>query len=200
MTGLDSHKKDFYGQIFSDENFNEKTILDKEFDGCSFKSCDFSEATFFNCEFTDCHFIACNLSILKVDNSQFSDVEFTDCKLIGVNWIKAYWRGFTLGIPLKFKRCLINSSSFYGLTLTNIVIDQCRAHDVDFREANLSGASFCQTDLTNSIFNNTNLMGADFNQAENYDINLNNNVIKNARFCRYEAVRLLEHLGINLIG
>lgn len=200
MTDLDCNKTDFYSQIFSAENFNKKIISGKEFDGCSFKSCDFSEATFSNCKFTDCHFIACNLSILKVDNSIFSDVEFVDCKLIGVNWIKACWRGLTLGIPLKFKRCLINSSSFFGLTLTNIVIDQCRAHDVDFRKANLSGASFSHTDLTNSIFNNTNLMGANFNEAENYDININNNVIKNASFCRYEAVRLLEHLGIKLIG
>jgi len=142
MTALESNKKDFYGQTFSDENFNGKTISAKEFDGCYFQSCDFNEAIFLNCEFTDCNFIACNLSILNVDNSKFSDVEFVDCKLIGVNWITAYWRGLTLGTPLKFKRCLINSSSFYGLNLTKIVIEQCRAHDVDFREANLSGASF----------------------------------------------------------
>ena len=38
-----------------------------------------------------------------------------------------------------------------------------------------------------------------FNEAKNYDININSNVITNATFCRYEAVRLLESLNLNLI-
>ena len=39
-----------------------------------------------------------------------------------------------------------------------------------------------------------------FNEAVNYDIDVNNNVLKDAMFCRYEVVRLLESLGVNLIG
>ena len=92
---------------------------------------------------------------------------------------------------------MINSSSFYGLNQTKIVIEECRAHDVDFREANLSGANFSHTDLASSLFGNTNLTGAKFNDAVNYDINTS--LVKNATFCRYEAIRLLDSLGINLI-
>ena len=95
---------------------------------------------------------------------------------------------------------MINSSSFYGLNLAKIIIEECRAHDVDFREANFSDANFSRTDLTNSLFHNTNLTGANFNEAENYDINVRNNIVKNAKFCRYEAVRLLDPLGIILIN
>jgi len=198
MSELVSVKSKNYEQTFCEENFSQSQLWDKEFDSCHFQSCNFSDATFFNCEFTDCKFIDCNLSNLKVNDSKFLDIQFIDCKVIGVNWTKAYWRGLTLGTAVTFKRCMINSSSFYGLNLPRIFIDECRAHDVDFREANLSGAILSDTDLTNSIFHHTNLTGADFNGAENYDINIINNIVKNATFCRYEAVSLLESLGINL--
>ena len=36
-------------------------------------------------------------------------------------------------------------------------------------------------------------------ESENYDINVKNNTVNNASFCRYEAVRLLTYLGINLL-
>jgi uncharacterized protein YjbI with pentapeptide repeats len=94
---------------------------------------------------------------------------------------------------------MINSSSFYGLNLQKIAIEQCRAHDVDFREANLSGVNFSHTDLMNSLFNNTNLTDANFSEADNYDINIRNNIINKATFSRHEAVRLLNSLDINLI-
>ena len=200
MTNFECDEKEVFGQVFCEVSFTQKKISGKEYDRCHFQSCDLSYATFFNCEFTECKFTDCDLSVLNVGNSKFLDVEFFDCKVIGVNWAKAYWRGLTIGVPLKFKRCMINSSSFYGLNLAKIIIENCRAHDVDFREANFSRASFSCTDLTNSIFHNTNLAGANFNEAKNYDINVKNNLIKNAKFCRFEAVRLLESLDINLIN
>lgn len=80
-----------------------------------------------------------------------------------IGWTKAYWRGLVLGSQLQFKKCLINSSSFYRLNQAGITIEACQAHDVDFREANFSRANFSGTDLTNSLFGNTNLAEANFN-------------------------------------
>ena len=199
MDDIDSDKKEFYGQAFCDLDFSSREIAGKEFDNCSFESCDFSDAIFKKCEFIDCTFTKCNLGFLNAGNSKFTDIVFQDCKAIAIDWTKAYWRGLRLGSPLVFRRCMINSSSFYGLNQAKIVIEDCRAHDVDFREANCSGANFSHTDLANSLFNNTNLAGADFSEAINYDININNNVIKNAKFCRHEAIRLLESLDIKLV-
>ncbi|WP_083608235.1 pentapeptide repeat-containing protein [Teredinibacter haidensis] len=200
MESITVDKKEFYNQKFVDIALTGEELKGKEFDGCSFSSCDFSEAVFRNCQFSDCKFVKCNLSLLNITNSKFSDVEFQDCKMLGIDWTKAYWRGLSLGSPLKFKDCLISSSSFYALNQSRITIENCRAHDVDFREANFSRANFSETDLTNSLFSNTNLTEANFNLATNYDINIHQNTVKNAKFCRYEAVRLLELLGIKLIG
>lgn len=199
MTDITGDKKAFYGETFCDENYAEKRISGKEFDGCQFESCDFSAALLLHCAFIDCTFNTCNLSVLNVANSTFQDVEFLDCKVLGVDWTKAEWGGLALGTPLAFKRCMLNSSSFYGLSQPKIVIEHCKAHDVDFREADLGGANFSHSDLSNSLFSHTDLTGANFDEALNYDIDVNNNVVKNARFSRNEAVRLLASLGIKLI-
>ncbi|BBB23649.1 pentapeptide repeat-containing protein [Isorropodon fossajaponicum endosymbiont JTNG4] len=175
MENVITSKEEFYSQEFANISLSRKELTGKEFDCCVFNSCDFSEAIVRNCKFSNCKFVNCSLSLLSTINSKFLEVEFQECKMLGIDWTKAYWRGLVLGSQLQFKKCLINSSSFYGLNQAGITIEACQAHDVDFREAN-------------------------FNLATNYDININNNIIRTAKFCRYEAVRLLESLGIDLIS
>ena len=199
MSNIFALEKEFYNKEFTDLTCSGQKIHEAEFDNCTFVDCDFYELAFNGSKFSECKFIKCNLSLINVVNCQFSNVEFADCKMLGIDWTKAYWRGLALGLPLAFKNCLINSSSFYGLKLHEILIGDCIAHDVDFREADLTLASFTGTDLSNSLFSNTNLISADFYSATNYDIDLNTNKIDDAKFCRYEAVRLLESLGINLV-
>jgi len=147
----------------------------------------------------DCHFINCNISVIKITQSKFSDVVFDECKVIGVDWTKAYWPSMTFCSPIKFHKCILNDSSFMGLNLQEIVIEECKAHDVDFREGNFSEANFTYTDFAYSVFNKTNLTGADFSEATNYNINIYRNEIKKAKFTRYEAVSLLESLDIELV-
>jgi len=199
MSKLVSKEKEFYNQVFNDEACSELSLIDIVFDSCEFITCDFSNAIFRNCEFIDCSFVKCNLNSILLNNSKFSDVVFSECKMLGVDWTKAYWRDLALGSALKFNECMINSSSFYGLNQTEITIKGCRAHDVDFREADFSKANFKDSDLSNSIFSNTNLTSAKFAGAINYDININRNKVEKAEFSRHEAVRLLDTLGINLV-
>jgi len=199
MSKLFSKEKEFYNHTFNNETCSELSLINIIFDSCEFMACDFSNAIFSSCEFIDCSFEKCNLNSLSLNNSKFSDVVFNECKMLGVDWTKAYWRDLALGSALKFNQCMINSSSFYGLNQTEIEIKACRAHDVDFREADFSKANFKETDLSNSLFSNTNLTKAKFAGAINYDININRNKVEKATFSRHEAVRLLDALGINLV-
>jgi len=192
-------KNEYYNQKIESLVMVQETFTNKIFESCIFESCDFSESSFEACAFKECQFIKCKLTAIKVENSKFCDVQFYDSKVLGVDWTKAYWRGLNLGAALHFKRCLVNASSFYGLKQSGIVFDDCRAHDVDFREATLSRGRFSGTDLTNSLFVNSNLTDADFNGATNYDIDVTANTLKGAIFCRYEAVNLLTSLGIKLV-
>jgi uncharacterized protein YjbI with pentapeptide repeats len=118
---------------------------------------------------------------------------------VGVDWTKADWPRHSFAANLKFNECIINDSSFFGLNFSELVLEHCKAHDVDFRNGNFSKAKFCYTDFTGSLFSKTNLKQADFSEAENYDIDIFNNEITGARFSRYEAVRLLDSLDIELV-
>ena len=100
---------------------------------------------------------------------------------------------------ISFTKCIINDSSFFGLNLPEIRIEECKAHDVDFREADINSAILDHTDFSHSLFNNTNLSSASFIESTNYDIDINFNNVRKAKFTRYEAVRLLESLDLELV-
>ena len=74
-------------------------------------------------------------------------------------------------------------------------MEECKAHDVDFRKANLAGGNFTYTDFANSVFGKTNLAGANFAEAVNYSMDILQNEVRGAKFSRFAAVGLLEGLG-----
>ncbi|WP_281662138.1 MULTISPECIES: pentapeptide repeat-containing protein [Halomonadaceae] len=94
---------------------------------------------------------------------------------------------------------VLNDSSFYGLSLQDLVLEECKAHNVDFREGDFSNSNFTYSDLSGCFFVNTNLTGADFSEASDYNIDIYRNIIKKAKFSRFEAVRLLDSLEIELV-
>jgi fluoroquinolone resistance protein len=169
-----------------------------EFTECLFDKCNFSGVVFNRCKFVDCEFVQCNLSNAKLNYSKFSEVCFRDSKVIGVDWTQVAWPRFIFTSPIKFFQCILSDSSFYGLNLRELVLQECKAHNIDMREGDFSQANFTYTDLTGSLFMNTNLSAADFSEATNYDIDVFRNVIKHARFSRFEAMRLLDALDIEI--
>ncbi len=194
-----AENSEYCSERFKNLDFSGAEVFSKRFENCTFEECDFSEAVFKKCDFVDCAFIGCNLSNVKVEYSKFSDVCFQESKLIGVDWTKAAWSQLILSSPVKFYKSIINDSSLYGLSLRDLVVEECKAHNVDFREGDFSNSNFTCSDLSGCLFANTNLSGADFSEATGYDINIYNNTIKNAKFSRFEAIRLLDSLEIELV-
>jgi uncharacterized protein YjbI with pentapeptide repeats len=192
-------ESEYIGETFVGVSAVDLTIERKEFDGCTFKECDFSDSTFDHCKFIECEFKDCNLSLVNARFSKFMDVVFNECKLVGFDWTKAAWSNLSLPAPIEFYKCVMNDSSFYGLELSELRMEECRAHDVDFREGNFQESNFSGTDFTSSLFHGANLGGASFEYAENYYIDLNTTNIKHAKFSRHEAVSLLESLDIELL-
>lgn len=197
MNALD--KNEYQSERFKGLDFSNREISAIEFDDCQFEQCNFSEATLRRCKFVDCEFLGCNLSNVRLEYSKFSEVCFRDSKLIGIDWTKVAWPKFIFASPIKFYQSILNDSSFNGLVLQELVLEECKAHHVDFRDGNFTSANFTYTDLTASLFAKTNLTSANFSEASNYDINIFNNIIKKATFSRYEAIRLLDSLEIELV-
>ncbi len=195
---LNEDQNFYINQNFTHINLSEKEIAAKEFDNCSFTGCNFTSTAFLNCKFYECKFINCNLSMLTVKGCSFFDIVFEETKAIGINWTQAAWSRIKLSSPFRFYKCILNDSSFYGLCLKEIVLVECKAEGVDFRETDCTEADFSYTDFSNSIFSKTDLTRANFSEAINYNIDIFNNKIKQAKFSLPEATSLLNHLDIEL--
>ena len=192
--------KEFWSKTFEGEDFSGREISSKEFEGCTFVSCNFSESVFKKCNFVECEFSKCNLSVAKLEYSKFADVLFRESKLIGIDWTKVAWPRLIFSSPIKFFDCNVSDSSFYGLSLHDLVIENYLAHNVDCREGDFSHSNFKYTDCSGSMFSETNLSNADFSDATDFDIDIFSNQLKKAKFDRFEAVRLLGSLDIELVG
>ncbi|MDO8862726.1 pentapeptide repeat-containing protein [Haliea sp. E1-2-M8] len=189
----------YFEASFEKLELPEKHYEDIEFEECRFFDCNFSQTAFRNCKFTNCEFVRCNLSSMDLPNTRLFGVTFKETKLIGVDWAKANWPVFHLDFELDFDRCIMNDSSFFGLTLNELMLVECKLHDVDFREGNFAGSAMTYCDFTQSLFTRTNLRNVDFSESTGYAINVLNNEVEGARFSRHEALSLLESLGIVLV-
>ncbi|MFH1689781.1 MAG: pentapeptide repeat-containing protein [Candidatus Eisenbacteria bacterium] len=187
-------------QTFEGIDSADVTIGRAEFRDCRFYKCRFPETIFNTCTFDACVFRECDLGLAKLPHCSFSGTVFEGCKLIGINWTEARWAATRLWDPVTFRKCVLDHSTFLGLSLKAISLTDCMAKEVDFREVDLSEADFAGTDLTGSLFSGTNLTGASFDGAYNYSIDPRINTLKGAKFALPEAMSLLAGLEIELTG
>ena len=181
------------GLEFNNKQLKDEELINFEFYGCRFIKCNFTGVIFKKCRFEDCIFIECNLSLASPKFCSFIDVDFKNCKAIGINWSEA-----ATPISINFYSSTINSSSFFGLNLTQIIISDCSAKEVNFTEANLTKGNFSATNFLNSRFSKTNLTQSDFRNSINYSINPEYNLLKQTRFSTPEVISLLSGLDIIL--
>ena len=193
----------FEHQNFEDVIIQEEQFFSKYFDECTFKNCDFTNSIFEDCSFTNCKFENCNLSLVKIPLCRFDNIKFSNCKMIGIDWTTPIWRKSTKKKPnkftLSFEGCTLNYSIFIELQLYKAQFINCIAKEVCFENSDMQSSDFSGTDLDCAIFNDCDLIEADFSKALNYNINVCNNKIKNAKFSFPEAISLLHSLQIKIV-
>ncbi|AYA41995.1 pentapeptide repeat-containing protein [Xenorhabdus nematophila] len=198
MNFLDS-KSDYYDVSFSKVDFSGSTLEDTTFEDCEFNHCNFSSAKISRCKFNHCAFNNCNLSVIEIPDTRFYEIYFNECKLSGIDWTNANWPTFNLDFELNFTKCILTNSSFLGLKLHNLKMEECRLVDVDFRECDLSNSVLTGCDFLGSLFNLTILRSVNFTDSWDYSIDVLNNTVTKAKFSKLEALSLLENLGIELV-
>jgi uncharacterized protein YjbI with pentapeptide repeats len=159
---------EFVDQAFKRVQCRREHIAHKTFDHCTFSGCSVAEAVFDGCTFRDCTFSDCALRLVHIPSSRFVNVTFEKCDVTFVNWTDGAWPKIGLTERLAFIECELSHSTFIGLALKKLVLRKCKAHDVDFSEADLTQAVCIGTDFAESRFLNTNLTEADFTGAVGY--------------------------------
>ena len=190
---------DCFAEDFEKIELHGKIIKNAEFEECTFVSCDFSETLFRSCRFIDCRFENCNLSVMKLTDSMVSGCEFISSKMIGIDWTMCDWKSLLSSEPMRFKQCILNDSNFHGLSQDRIEMKECSAKELDFRSGTFKNANFSSSDFKGALFGDTHLEYANFSDTSNINIDLKTNYLKGARFSRYEALYLLESMGIVLV-
>ncbi|WP_285275883.1 pentapeptide repeat-containing protein [Halopseudomonas bauzanensis] len=189
----------YFEQIFDRQDLSSSEIRESIFEECEFRDCNLSASNLSQCKFVDCTFKRCNLSLMSPFQSRFSNIEFTECKLTGVDWTNARWPSFDLDPGLAFRNCILNDSSFFGLTLQALQMQDCRLHHVDFREGNFSGSALRDCEFNGSLFMRTDLSRVDFSGSTEIVIDVLTNKVTKATFSYPEALSLLAGLGIELV-
>ena len=190
---------DCFAEDFEKVNLHGVTIKHAEFEECTFNSCDFSETLFRSCRFIDCRFENCNLSVMKLTDTMISGCEFISSKMIGIDWSMCDWKSLLSSEPIKFYQCILNDSSFYGVSMDRTEMKECSVRELDFRSGSFKNANFSSSDFKGALFGDTHLEYANFTDASNTNISLKNNYLKGAKFSRYEALYLLQSMGIVLV-
>lgn len=182
----------FEDEIFNKIDFKNKALAKGEYDQCTFAQCDFSNTDLSFFDFTDCVFDGCNLSMIKTAKTAFKDVRFVNCKMVGIHFEDC--SPFLFSIYLE--QCTLNYASFYKLSLKKTIFKNSVLEEVDFTEADLSGAVFENCDLKKAIFDNTKIEKADFRTSYNYTIDPSKNMIKKAKFSLSAVSGLLNSFDI----
>lgn len=179
-------------------NLEHQKIDVSTFVDCTFIRCHLIQAILSGCRFINVEFLHCDLSVMQIPGSTFSGCRIEHCKSIGIDWTVADWTMPSLGTPINFIHSDLSESTFLGLSLKKIQMEQCTLHNVDFREVNLSEANCTGSDFDGSLFGKTNLSLADFRGAIHYQIDPMGNTINGAKFSLPEVLSLLYALDIEI--
>ena len=198
MQTIESNNE-YYNETFSKLELNDEAFLQCEFEECEFIDCHFSSAEFRSSKFINCTFTRCNLSLLRIPYSKFNEVVFNACKMVGIDWTRAEWPTYRVDAELTFTQCFLTDASFFGLTLHSLTLSECKLHDVDFRDGDFTESTLTYCDFDRAQFMHTNLQNVDFTESTNVFLNVLENRVTGAKFSRYEALNLLESLGIELV-
>jgi uncharacterized protein YjbI with pentapeptide repeats len=188
-------------QVFSNVTLATPKLTRTEFDSCVFENCNFREATLYACRFSNCVFSGCDLGLAKLPNCRFIEVEFKQSKLIGIDWTTVGTSSTDLIMfSVGFEGCVLDFSSFYGMSIAKTKMRDCSAKEADFTETDLSEADLRGTDFEASTFLHTTLEKANLIDARNYAIDPLLNKIRRAKFSLPDAVSLLATFEIKIEG
>lgn len=182
------------GKTFTDINYTDKVLRNREFVKCKFIKCDFSKSDLSENDFVDCHFVQCNFSLTTLTKTGFKDVTFSGCKILGIDFSKCNKFMFSF----LFEHSHIDYSTFYGTKLRKTKFIDCSLKETDFEETDLTSSVFQNCELSGATFVRSILEKTDFRTARNFSIDPEINKMKQAKFANSGLSGLLLKYNLDL--
>lgn len=167
-----------------------------------------------NHHFENCHFEGLTFGEMDWRNTRFENCTFERCNLVGVRWTGARLHG------VDFKECTVDRLRWSTLSpqFLNLSLHECQAtggdwSDLDLKgckliDSNLSACDFSGADarnvdwsgskLTEVIFHRSDLREGDFRTAIEWNIDPQENRVRDARFASNNLEGLVGRMGIRL--
>ncbi len=165
-----------------------------EYENCLFQELDLVNMDLSNFKFIDCNFEGCNLSLTRLSKAALQEVHFKDCKMMGFRLDQCN----DFGLAVSFENCLLQNASFYKKKLSRTRFQNCQLQEADFSECDLSHAVFVDCDLNLATFAATNLEKADLRSASRFNIDPEQNRLKQAKFSWPAVAGLLHKYDVDL--
>lgn len=189
--------------IYEDKIIKEKklygeNIEDIEFIDCKFENCVFEDCTLKNCIFNECRFINCSISSIKSESTGIRETEFVSCNIIGINMANFVSEGQIFEPIKSISDCFLKYCTFSGMNFVKYDFSGNIFNECIFDECNIRSGKFNGCNLKSTQYINSNLTKCDFRESTGYEIDINTNMLKDAKFSFPEVVSLLDSLEIKI--
>lgn len=175
-------------------DLRDRRVLDCTVSRTNLRGADLSDT-----ELDHVRFDSCDLAGVTWVGTHFEEVEFVDCDLTGIDWTQARWSSLSLPAPVAFRWSRLDLSSFHGLSLTELRIENGSAIETDFSEADLRQATIRDVDLQGAIFNSTDLRDAHLEGSTGYLIDPKTNHLDRCTVSFPGATSFLDALHLQLV-
>lgn len=188
----------YENEEYNDLKYQNKKIEDINFVDCKFFNCKFTEIQIIRCSFVDCEFYNCSFLNMEFKYTDAVNNKFKSCIIFGINWSEIKRNKGAFQPFLLFENCTIKYNVFIDLNLKKFDFSSNNLIDSIFEQCKLQESKFCNCDLKNTTFDNNDLSKSDFLGSKNYLINIENNILKKAKFSFPDVINLLNSLDIEI--
>lgn len=188
-------------QIYDNETLEGKALIDDFLDECQFEECTFINCTLINtkitrCKFVDCKFKNCKFSNVQSNYSTLLNTTFTGCSLQGINF-EAWTTNAVFSTPIQeISDCVLRYCTFAEMKLSKMNYSSCSFCESLFVDCDLRESNFRSSKMAGTSFLRCDLQNADFRDANGYNIDIQSNKLKKAKFSFPDVVDLLNGLEI----
>jgi fluoroquinolone resistance protein len=187
------------GHTYRDRTFREVRVAGALHDAI-FHDCVFEDADLREARLLGCRFVDSDFLRCDLGLAGVGDSAFEGVTIEAGHAIGIDWSCARVDVnrPLAvdFKDSDLSFATFERLSLRRRRFEGCTIHDAVFASCDLTDASFRGSDLRGSQFRDCDLSGADLRKATEYRIDVRHNVVRGLLVLLPEAVGLLHGLDV----